>query len=274
MWKEVIDKKLIAINPIINSKEELFEKMVNHAYAEDFIINRKKFLSALQEREALSNTELFPGVAFPHARSNAASRVFVSIIILKEGLEYDNPDMGKVKLVFFFGCPEDDNQEYLRLLAQTTRLVKNKKFRTKLLHAKTADQIEEILLDYDTEMGNLEDEDNYLMIFVLNKPELTSEVLSAMVEIGINNASIVDSVSMARKLAYEIPVFAGLSYIGQGNSKTSTMIFCHIKSSQTPLRLSEILKSNGIDIRKKGVGYIQTIKLESILGETEEDIQL
>ncbi|MDP8221274.1 MAG: PTS sugar transporter subunit IIA [Candidatus Stygibacter frigidus] len=273
MWKEIIDKDLIAINPLISSKEELFEKMVNHVYAEDYIINRKKFLQALTEREELSNTELYKGVAFPHARTNAASKVFVSIIILKEGIDYGNPEMGKVKLVFFFGCPVADNQLYLRLLAQTTRLVRNQKFRTQLQNAKTPEQVEDILLAYDTETEAME-EDNYLMIFVLNKPDLTSDVLSAMVELGINNASIVDSISMARKLAYEIPVFAGLSYIGQGNSKSSSMIFCHIKSRQTPQKLAEILKSNGININKKGVGYIQTFKLDSLLGVTEEDIDV
>ncbi len=274
MWKEVLDKNLIAINPLITTKDELFDKMVNHVYAEDYIINRKKFLQALHEREELSNTELYQGVAFPHARTNAASKVFVSIIILKNGVDYGNPEMGKVKMVFFFGCPEDSNQVYLRLLAQTTRLVRNNKFRNQLLNAKTVDQVVEILLAYDTEIEEPEEEDNYLMIFVLNKPDLTSEILSAMVEVGINNASIVDSISMARKLAYEIPVFAGLSYIGQGNSKSSTMIFCHIKNRKTPVRLTEILKSNGIDIVKKGIGYIQTLKLDSLLGETEEDIDV
>jgi len=52
------------------------------------------------------------------------------------------------------------------------------------------------------------------------------------------------------------------------------MIFCHIKSRQTSQKLADILKSNGIDINKKGVGYIQTIKLESLLGVTEEDIDV
>jgi nitrogen PTS system EIIA component len=274
MWKEIIDKNLIAINPMIADKDELFEKMVNHAYAEDYIINRKKFLQALIAREELSNTELYEGVAFPHARTNAAGKTFVSIIVLKNGVDYGNEDMGNVKLVFFFGCPEESNQMYLRLLAQTTRLVKNRKFRTQLLNAKSPEQVEEILLAYDAENQESEDDDNYLMIFVLNKPDLASEVLSAMVELGINNASLVDSISMARKLAYEIPVFAGLSYIGQGNSKTSTMIFCHIKSKKTPQKLANILKSNGIDLNKRGTGYIQTLKLDSIIGDTEEDIDI
>ncbi|MCF7911976.1 MAG: PTS sugar transporter subunit IIA [Candidatus Cloacimonetes bacterium] len=274
MWKEVIDKKLIAINPMIADKAELFEKMVNHVYSEDYIINRKKFLQALHEREELSNTELYQGVAFPHARTNAAGKVFVSIIILNDGIDYGNREMGDVKLVFFFGCPEDSNQMYLRLLAQTTRLVRNSKFRNQLLNAKSAEQVEEILLSYDAENQESEDDDNYLMIFVLNKPDLVSDVLSAMVELGIDNASLVDSISMARKLAYEIPVFAGLSYIGQGNSKTSTMIFCHIKSRETPQKLAKILKSNGIDLNKRGTGYIQTIKLANIIGDTEEDIDI
>jgi nitrogen PTS system EIIA component len=274
MWKNIIDKKLIVIDPNIKDKQDLFEKMVNQAYAEDYIIHRKKFLSALQEREELSNTELYQGVAFPHARSNEASQVFVSIIISKKGIDYGNPELGKVKLIFFFGCPLDKSREYLQLLAHTTRLVRDDKFRNKLLKAKSPEEVEDILIAYDIEMIESEQQDNFLMIFVLNKPELTSEVLSAMVEVGINNSSIVDSISMARKLAYEIPVFAGLSYIGQGNSKSSTMIFCQINNRQTPAKLTEILKSNGIDINKKGVGYIQTIKIDTLIGETEEEIDL
>lgn len=274
MWKDIITEDMIAINPEITSKKDLFEKMVNHAYSYDHILNRKKFLKAVWDREELANTELINGVAFPHARSNAAADVFVSIIILKNGVDYDNPEMGKVRIVFFFGCSETDNQQYLQMLAQASRLAKNKKFRNQLLNAKTPAKVMEILASYDQEYDSIEDDNEYLMILILNKPELMNDVLSAMIEIGITNSSIVDSVSMARKLAYDIPVFAGLSYIGSGDSKSSNMLFCHIRNPRLPLHLANLLKSNGIDLNKKGTGYIQLIKLESIIGIPEEDIDL
>ena len=274
MWKDIITEDLISINPQISDKAELFDKMVNHAYSLDYILNRKKFLEAIWDREKLANTELVQGVAFPHARSEAVSSVFVSIIILKDGIDYENPDLGKAKIIFFFGCSETDNQRYLQLLAQASRLAHNKKFRNQLLHAKNPAQVIEILTSYDNELENSEDPSNYLMLMVLNKPDLVPDVLSALVEIGIHNASIVDSVSMARKLAYDIPVFAGLSYIGGNNSKSSSMLFCHIKNPRIPLHLANLLKSNGIDLNKKGTGYIQLIKLESIIGNPEEEIEL
>ena len=65
MWKEILDKKLIIINPKISSKKDLFEKMVNHVYNHDYVTNQKKFLAALWSREEMSSTELIPSVAFP-----------------------------------------------------------------------------------------------------------------------------------------------------------------------------------------------------------------
>ncbi|MCF7919853.1 MAG: PTS sugar transporter subunit IIA [Candidatus Cloacimonetes bacterium] len=274
MWKDIIKEELIVINPQIENKEDLFEKLVNHMYSLDYILNRKKFLKTLWEREQLSNTELISGVAFPHARSNSVSKVFVSIIILKDGVDYHNPEQGKARIIFFFGCPETDNRQYLQLLAQASRLARNIKFRNQLLQAKNPAQVIEMLCSYDQELEASNDDHNYLMVVVINKTEHMSDVLSALVEIGINNASIVDSVSMARKLAYDIPVFAGLSYIGTGSSKFSNMLFCHITNPRIPQHLANLLKSNGIDLKKKGIGYIQLIKLESIIGEPEEEINI
>ncbi len=82
MWKKIIDKDLIVINPDIKDKQALNEGSVNLVYNKwDDILNRKQFLEALQEREKVSNTELIPGVAFPHARGEAAAWLFLSIVI-------------------------------------------------------------------------------------------------------------------------------------------------------------------------------------------------
>ena len=56
MWKNIIDKELIIINPEINNKKELFEAMTNHVYNHDYILNQKIFLKALNARENMANT--------------------------------------------------------------------------------------------------------------------------------------------------------------------------------------------------------------------------
>ncbi len=48
-----------------------------------------------------------------------------------------------------------------------------------------------------------------LIIFVLNQEEHLEEILEAFLELGINGATILDSIGMGRILAHDIPIFAG-----------------------------------------------------------------
>jgi len=274
MWKEILDKNLIIINPEINSKKDLFEKMVNHVYNHDYIVNQKKFLEALWNREEMSSTELVSEVAFPHARSKVVEKFFVCIIIIKDGIDYKNPELGPAKIIFFFGSSEKYNKVYLQLLAKSSRLLKEPEFRAQILKAQTRDEIYEILIAYDEEETESKEDDNYLMILTLNDTNKMNEVLSSMVEVGITNASLVDTISMAKKLSYEMPIFAGLSYMSQGKSKRSNVIMCYITRKDIAHKLRSLLKKNGVDLDKTGTGFIQLVKVDSIIGNFEEEIDL
>ncbi len=274
MWEKSINKNLIIIDPPVKTKQELFEEMVNHVYNLDLIINKKKFLSALIDREEMANTELIPSIALPHARTNATHKMFVSIIIIKNGLDYGNPEMGPVKIIFFFGCDEHHNKEYLQLLAKSNRLLKMKGFKEKLLNCQKPEEVMDLLVLYDDETDEAEDNKNYLMLLTLNKPNKINEVLNSLAELGITNASLVEATSIAKKLAYEMPVFAGLSYMAQGKSKHASLIFAHIDNRKNAVKLAELLKTNGVDLEEKGVGFIQIIKVEELIGNLEEDIDL
>ena len=274
MWKEILDKELIIINPEISSKKELFEKMVNHVYNHDYIVNQKKFLEALWNREEMSSTELISEVAFPHARSKVVEKLFVCIIIIKDGIDYNNPELGPAKIIFFFGSSDKYNKVYLQLLAKSSRLLKKSDFRAQILKAQTKDEIYEILIAYDEEETESKEDDNYLMLLTLNDINKMNEVLSSMVEVGITNASIVDTISMAKKLSYEMPIFAGLSYMSQGKSKRSNVIMCYITRIDIAHKLRSLLKTNGVDLDKTGTGFIQLVKVDSIIGNFEEEIDL
>ncbi|MBN1327795.1 MAG: PTS sugar transporter subunit IIA [Candidatus Cloacimonetes bacterium] len=274
MWKKIIDRALIVIDPKAETKKELFENMVTHVYNHDYIINQKEFLKALWEREKVSNTELVPGIAYPHARSESVSRLFLCIIISHKGIDYGNPEMGPAKIIFFLGCIPEQAKEYLQVLAKSSRLLKSAEFQEELMNCVSSDEVADLLIskgDEEKDGGNRED---FLLILTLFDVGQQSEIMTSLVEAGITNASMVDSTSMARKLAYEMPIFAGLSYMAQGKSKTSRLIFALIDNSTTAHKLAGILKANGIDLSRKGVGFIQTIKIDNIIGNPEENVEL
>lgn len=274
MWKEILDTNLIIIDPPISTKQELFEGMVNHAYHHDYITHKKKFLATLIEREEMANTELIPGVALPHARSKVIDKLFVSIIIHHEGIDYQHPDNGKAHIIFFFGCPEDKNREYLRLLAHASRLLRTEAFRKQILDAENTQQIAELIFRYD-EQTALDDEDgNFLMYLTLQDEAHSDDVLAAMIEIGITGATLINGTSMARKMAYEMPIFAGLSYMAQGKSKSSLVVIATLTHRHDATKLVLLLKENGIDLDKQGVGFLHLIKIEKTFGNPEENLDL
>ena len=273
MFHDILDENLIIINPKVKNKKELFEKMVNHVYNYDYIRHQKDFYTALSEREKMANTELIAGVALPHARSDAVEKLFLCIITSKEGIDYEHETNGPAQIIFFLGCTNSDHKEYLQLLAKSSRLLKKEEIRNKIIQAESKQEIISILNQFsDNDNGNLTEEQSYTMILTLNKVEKSSDVLSSMVEAGITNATILEGYSMAKKMAYELPVFAGLSYMSQGRSKETQLIISHIQQKKSAKNLVEILKDNGIDLLKKGVGFIQLIPVSNIIGNHEEDV--
>ncbi|PID27765.1 MAG: hypothetical protein CSB55_07560 [Candidatus Cloacimonadota bacterium] len=274
MLSDYTNKELIVINPDISDKKELFEKMVNHVYNLDLITHYKDFRKALWKREEVSNTELIPEIALPHARSASVEKIFLCIVLMNDGLHYDNPDLGDVKIVFFMGVPEGNSKEYLQLLAKSSRLLKNEEFKERLLSVNNQDEVLELLNEYDTPDEDDKQSGNYLMIVTVYRKEIVDEAISALAEAGITSASVINASSVARKIAYEMPVFAGLSYMSSKRSESSAVFLCHLSDKNSAMKFYNILKSNSIDLNKSNNGFIQLIKTETLIGNPEEDIEL
>ncbi|MDD3051651.1 MAG: PTS sugar transporter subunit IIA [Candidatus Cloacimonetes bacterium] len=274
MWKEVTKRELIIINPVVKNKQDLFEKMINLAYNSEYIKNKKMFSESLYSREKMANTELFPEVAIPHARCKSVDKLFLCIIISNEGIDYDNPALGKVKIVFFFGCPEEQNKEYLKYLAMSSRLLKNAEFRNRLLNAKNSEEVIQLLTEFSLEDSGHAQMGSYLLLMVLNETDKLTDVISAFIETGITNAAITDSVSMAKKLAYDLPLFAGLGYMAKGKSISSKIITAQVSEKGSVDKIANILLQNGVDLNRPGTGYIQLLPIIYQIGTTEEDIDI
>ena len=65
--------------------------------------------------------------------------------ISKNGIEYESLDEDKVNIFFMFLCPENQTQEYLRILARISRFIREERFVDSLLKAKTNEEIVKII---------------------------------------------------------------------------------------------------------------------------------
>ena len=110
----------------------------------------------------------------------------------------------------------------------------------------------------------------YLLIIVLNREEFLEDTLSVLVELGITDATILDSQAMGRALAYEVPIFAGLRSLMEGRRIYSKTIFALVDDKEVGEDMVRLLGDMDIDLETPGVGRVITLKVESAFGAPSE----
>ena len=99
------------------------------------MVDHKRFLEDVFERERLGSTEIGDEIALPHARTDAVNQLIIAIGRSNRGVECESPDGRKVKLFFLMGTPQGSVSHYLQILAQLTRLLKRSALKEQLLEA-------------------------------------------------------------------------------------------------------------------------------------------
>ena len=71
--------------------------------------------------------------------------LMITFGISKNGISYNSVDDENVNIFFMFLCPENKTQEYLKVLARISRLIREDKFVNDLLKATSNQEILELI---------------------------------------------------------------------------------------------------------------------------------
>ena len=110
----------------------------------------------------------------------------------------------------------------------------------------------------------------YLLIIILHKEEYLDDLLSALIELGVDEASIIDSQSLGSAIAYQVPIFSGLRFQMHGGRPYSKTIIGISDDPNIGKDLVSILKDADIDIEAPGVGRIVVVEIKETYGTAEE----
>ncbi|MEF1283129.1 fructose-specific PTS transporter subunit EIIC [Vibrio sp. M250220] len=118
MITKLINENLIALNLNAQSKEEVFNELIEILYAQGRISDKKQFLADIKAREELGNTGFEQGVALPHAKSSAVIEPAVAIGVHKTGIDYGAEDGLASKLFFMIASPDGGDNHHIEVLAE------------------------------------------------------------------------------------------------------------------------------------------------------------
>lgn len=143
--KDFISEEGMVFTPTVTSKKAALEVLSDTLAHQDSNISKNKVLDALLAREKLGSTSLGDGIAIPHCRMQELENIYVAILKLEEGVEYEASDDKPVYFLFCLVVPEDANEEHLELLASLAELLDNESLRNSIQKSSNAKELYQLL---------------------------------------------------------------------------------------------------------------------------------
>ena len=133
-----------------SDKEGTLRELVEALVRANRIKENDLLLETLRRREHLGSTGIGRGVAVPHGRTLAITRLAVVFGRSQAGIDFESMDAKPVHLVFLTVAPPQERSNlYLPVLGKIVEMVKSAKNRRRLLSAKDFDEVAEILEEAD-----------------------------------------------------------------------------------------------------------------------------
>ena len=135
---------ICVFDPEVNKRAALDQlvKAINEAGAVEDV---EALARAVHERESIMSTGIGQGIAIPHVRMEGIVEPTVAVGISADGLDFDTLDNEPVQVVVLFAMPAGSQKEYLGLLAQVMKALKDTNFRDQLTECTTREQAAAIL---------------------------------------------------------------------------------------------------------------------------------
>lgn len=128
---ETLKPRLLA-----TTKQGAISELVTLLYENGLVMDRERAVQAVFEREQSLSTGLEYGLAIPHARTDAVTRLVCAVGLKKEGMDFDSVDGKPVRIVVLVLAPDTAATPQLQLIAQLCRLL-NEQGRAALLACDT-----------------------------------------------------------------------------------------------------------------------------------------
>jgi PTS system nitrogen regulatory IIA component len=222
----VLKEKACSASLTSRTKKECLLELSRLITAAEAAFPLEEVLTALEEREEQGSTAFGEGVAIPHARLKGSRSFAMGIGVSKKGIDFQSLDGKKSHLFFVLLGPENKPQDYLTLLAQISRVAKDRDAQKELRRSRSPSVLREIFLRHVGGVKPKASGKKKLFVLVLYEKQYLDDILELFLELGIRGASVSETTGV-RDVLSKVPLFADLlNFLGERKqaSKTITTI--------------------------------------------------
>lgn len=137
---------LMVNNLKATERDKCIAELARLLATEGFVDDSEKLIKEALKREAIINTSVDHGLAFPHVRGVEGGGLTLALGISRKGIKWNPAERTLTHIVFFIVIPTAASVFYLRLLSGIVQTFSRKNERGKLLAAQTAEELWAALL--------------------------------------------------------------------------------------------------------------------------------
>lgn len=123
------------------TKQDILKEMVDIIATAPEVTDKNDFYISIMKREKIMSTGIGIGLAVPHVKIDSVTDFVMAVGRKKEGIDFDSLDGKPVYLVIMIGANTEQRDDYLKVLAKISLLLKNQEFRENIVNAKNPDEI-------------------------------------------------------------------------------------------------------------------------------------
>jgi PTS system nitrogen regulatory IIA component len=222
----LINDKLCVVNFKARNKEDCLRQFSRILAREVKDASEDIIYKSLFDREELGSTGFEDGIAIPHCKIKGLKEFALCIATSRKGVDFKSMDGKKSRLLFTVIGPEEKVTDHLKILAQISRITRNKKARRELLYAHTPVALKETFIRYSSGFGirKREKGKEKLLMIILYENQFLEDIIQLFVHRGIPGASVMDSSGIKDQMS-RIPLFSSfLNFLGEQSDTSKTII--------------------------------------------------
>lgn len=158
--RDLLAVESIDLNGKVNEKNKALDAMVALMAKSGKINDVEKYRKGVYAREEEGTTGIGEGIAIPHCKSDAVSRPGLAAMVIKDGVDFDALDGGKVDLIFLIAAPNTEDNVHLDVLSKLSVLLMDENFTHGLRNAKTVEEFLSVIDQAEAEKDAEEEKKN------------------------------------------------------------------------------------------------------------------
>jgi PTS system nitrogen regulatory IIA component len=147
--QDIIPPEAVVDGLLAETKEEVLRELSEAVCRRLPALSPVRLTAILMDREGLGSTGIGEGVAIPHGKIPGIDRLVAVFGRSRGGVQFASLDGKPARLFFLILAPENSAGMHLKALARISRLLKDQRFRERLLAAEGAEELSQVLREED-----------------------------------------------------------------------------------------------------------------------------